>query len=508
MNRLLAVVGGAAARARRFWTRTGVRLAVIQVLVLLIAFGVAGLMTSSGVRALSEATLRREIQGEMTSLQDEIFRFGEGRLAATIDRRTRLWRGFDYGLEGPHGKHLAGVLPSPAAHAGWVEISRAGVSGGRTTDLVYVQTTPLGGTLVVGKNLAGMRREMRLVTDRLLAATVCGGLLCLAVWALFMRSTWRRLSNMGDVARLVADGRLNVRVPAAARLGRADDIDELGKAFNAMLDRIGGLVGQLRQMTIEVAHDLRTPLTRVQQKLARLEEASDLSVSHQELVTEVRADIWELLRTFDALLQLAEMESRSLADEGRSFDLADVARRLADVFRPDVEEGGRRLLIDATSATVAGDPALVAQMLANLIENSMRHTPVGTTLSIVVATDGDGARLMVADDGPGVPADLREAVLAPYFRLDQSRGSPGCGLGLAIVAAVAARHRARLAIEDNAPGLRVTAVFPPPRLAADTAIHAADGEAQPRRTKPIGASRPSASRARFQVLSRGLRKAR
>jgi signal transduction histidine kinase len=444
----------------------------------------------------------------MTSLQDEISRFGEGRLATTIDRRTRLWRGFDYGLEGPHGERLAGTLRLPAGRAGWMETSQAQASGGTAGDLVYVQPTPLGGKLGVGKDLAGMRREMRLVTDRLIAAAVCGGLLCLAVWGLFMRSTWRRLSNMGDVARLVAEGRLNVRVAAAPPAGRADDIDQLGNAFNTMLDRIGGLVGQLRRITIEVAHDLRTPLTRVQQKLARLEEAPDLSAFHQELVSEVREDIWELLRTFDALLQLAEIEGRSLADEGRSFDLADVARRLADIFRPDVEEGGRRLEVDATCATVVGDPALVAQMLSNLIENSMRHTPVGTTLRVVVATDRDGARLTVTDDGPGVPTRLREAVLAPYFRLDKGCGSPGSGMGLAIVAAVAARHRARLALEDNNPGLRVTAVFPPAPSPTDASARPAGAQVQLSSMKPIGASRPSVSRARFQALSRGLRKAR
>ncbi|HZZ33765.1 MAG TPA: HAMP domain-containing sensor histidine kinase [Phenylobacterium sp.] len=502
MNRPLISVRGAAIQARRFSTRTGVRLAAVQVLVLLIAFGVAGLVTRSGVRALGEATLRREIQGEMASLQDEIFRFGEGRLATTIDRRTRLWRGFEYGLEGPHQEHLAGTLRLPARREGWVETGQASGSGEPAAYLVYVQPTPLGGELGVGKDLAGMRLEVRLVTDRLIAAAVCGGLLCLAVWALFMRSTWRRLSNMGDVARLVAEGRLNVRVPAAAPSEGADDIDQLAKAFNTMLDRIGGLVGQLQRMTVEVAHDLRTPLTRVQQKLARLEEGSNLGASHQQLVREIRADIWELLRTFDALLQLAEIEGRSLADEGRSFDLADVAQRLADVFRPDIEEGGRRLEVDVTPATVTGDPALVAQMLSNLIENSMRHTPVGTKLSIVVATDRDGARLTVADNGPGVPARLREAVLAPYFRLDRSQGSPGSGVGLAIVAAVAARHGAQLALEDNAPGLRVTAVFP--SLAPATA----DGQAQPRSMNPIGASSPSASRARFQALSRGVLKAR
>jgi signal transduction histidine kinase len=460
-----------------------VRLAAIQVLVVLIAFGVAGLMSRAGVRAANEATLRREIQGEMTSLQDEILRFGEPRLGGTVDRRTRLWRGFEYGLQGPRGDHLAGRLRPPPGRFGWTELRQAGASGRPESYLVYVRRTPGGERLAVGKDLAGVQLELRLVTRRLIAAGACGALVCLAVWGLFVRSTWRRLAKIADAAHLVAEGRLNVRVPAGSRRS-PDDIDELGVALNTMLDRIGGLVGQLRRMTTEVAHDLRTPLTRVRQKLEHLEAAPDLPAPRRLQVAQVQADIRELLRTFDALLQLAEIEGQSPADEGAVFDLADVAQRLADAFRPDIEESGRRLVIDTAPAAVSGDVALVTQMLANLIENALRHTPVGSTMQISVAALDEGARLTVADDGPGIPAHMREAVLAPYVRLDESRHTPGSGVGLAIVAAVAARHRTRLTLEDNGPGLRVVADFPPAkgksppaaRIAAAPARNAARAE--------------------------------
>lgn len=447
------------------WRRTGVRLAAIQVLVVLIAFGVAGVMTNADIRAANEASLRREVLGEMGSLQDEIRRFGEEKLAATVERRTRLWRGFDYGLARADGTLLAGCLHPPQGQLGWTEISRQDPGGQPEVYLAYVQDTPGGRWLAVGKNLAGVRREMRLVLWRLVAAAACGGLLSLAVWTLFVRSTWRRLANIADAARLVAEGRLNVRVAQDPRR-RPDDIDELGGALNVMLDRIGGLVGELRRVTTDVAHDLRTPLTRMSQKLEELEEASDLPPSRRRVVAETQADLDELLRTFDALLQLAEIEGRGLADEGVAVDLAELAQRLAETFRPTVEEGGRRLELAIAPAQALGDPALIAQMLVNLIENGLRHTPPGTTLSIAVAAGPEGAELVVADDGPGVPADLRQAVLAPFFRLDASRNSPGSGVGLAIVAAVAARHGARLALEDNQPGLRVRVVFPPPARAA------------------------------------------
>jgi signal transduction histidine kinase len=446
---------------RRFWRRTGVRLAVVQVLVVPIAFGVAGVMTRADIHASNEATLRREILGEAASLQDEIVRRGESRLAATVDRRTRLWRGFDYGLQAADHTQQAGLLRPPQAHGGWMELTQRDAAGAPQTYLAYAERTPSGGWLTVGKNLAAGRRELQLVTWRLVAAATWGGLICLVVWALSVRSTWRRLEGIADTARLVADGRLNLRAPVRPAR-RPDDIDELGFAFNAMLDRIGGLVGELRRVTTDVAHDLRTPLTRMRQKLEELEAAPDLPPQRRLVVAQTQADLRELLRTFNSILQLAEIEGRSLADEGHVFDLAEVAQRLADTFRPDLEESGRVLEVSAAHAEVAGDPSLVAQLLANLIENAMRHTPCGATVRITVDAAADGPRLTVADDGPGVPAHLRQAVLAPFFRLDASRSSPGSGVGLAIVAAVAARHRAKLALEDNGPGLRVIAVFPPP----------------------------------------------
>ncbi|HLZ82570.1 MAG TPA: HAMP domain-containing sensor histidine kinase [Caulobacteraceae bacterium] len=457
------VAGAARRRVQGLWRRTGVRLAAVQMLVVLTAFGTADLMARAEIRSANEATLRHEITGEMASLQDEITRLGASRLPGTVDRRTRLWRGFDYGLDGPDGERLAGRLSPPRGRSGWSQVNQPMASGQVRTFLVLSQRTPQGGWLFVGKDLAGERRAMLLVTWRLLAAGACGAAVCLAGWVLFFRSAWRRLEGMSDAARLVAEGRLNVRAPAPNRR-TGDDIDGLSAAFNAMLERIGGLIDQLRRVTTDVAHDLRTPLTRMRQRLEALERARDLNPPHRRAVRAVHGDLMELLRTFDALLQLAEIESRRLADEGIAFDLAEIGLRVAQAFQPDLEASGRRLEVTAESATVVGDPALLTQMLANLVENGLRHTPTGSVVRLGVEARDGCARLTVSDDGPGVPAHMREAVLTPYFRLDQSRGSPGSGLGLSIVAAIAARHEARLSLADNAPGLVVTVSFPEPRL--------------------------------------------
>ena len=448
----------APARARALWARPGIRLAALQVAIVAIAFTLAGVVARADIQDAADRTLRREIQGELGSLQDEIQRHGEPRLNATVARRTRLWRGFEYGLRSAAGQPLGGRLSDPRGHEGWAVLPGDGDFGRGRSFLVLTRRTPSGGWLSVGKNLADVERETRLVSWRLAAAGGGGATVCLAVWALFARETWRRLAQIADTAHQVREGSLSVRVPPLARR-RLDDIDELGIALNQMLDRIGGLIAQLRRVTSDVAHDMRTPLSRMRLKLEQLERSVALAPADRLAVTSVHADLRELLRTFDALLQLAEIEGRNLFEDGAVFDLAEAVSRVAEAFRPDVEDSGRSLSLQVTPALVRGDTALAAQLVANLLENAMRHTPVGSTIRVQARPWQDGVQLSVVDNGPGIPVHLREAVLAPYFRLDSSRSTPGSGLGLAIVAAIAQRHQARLTLDDNEPGLRVTVTF-------------------------------------------------
>src|ERR1700741_3721415 len=239
---------------------------------------------------------------------------------------------------------LGGRLADARGHEGWSVIHGRGAWGQARSFLAFTQRTPSGGWLSVGKDLADVRRQALLVTWRLAAAGACGALVCLVVWALFARETWRRLGRISDTAHLVTEGSLNVRAPLTQRR-RPDDIDDLGVAFNQMLDRIGGLIAQLRRVTTDVAHDLRPPLPRMRLKLEQLERSGDLAPRDRLAITAVHADLRELLRTFDALLQLAEIEGRNLADEGGAFDVAEVASRVAEAFRPDLEEGGRSLSV-------------------------------------------------------------------------------------------------------------------------------------------------------------------
>ena len=278
---------------------------------------------------------------------------------------------------------------------------------------------------------------------------------------LLARGTLRRVDGVVTAARAVSGGQMQVRAPRRRAL-LPDDIDELGASFNAMLDEIATLMDRVRWVSTDIAHDLRTPLTHVRQKLERLKGAAGANRAVLAAAGEIEGDVDELLRLFDAMLRLAEIENDAGLTNRSSVDLAELAGRIADAYRPDIEASGRRLETRLAPATVAGDADLLGQAIANLLENALRHTPDGARIVLAV-DDADGRpRLTVSDDGPGVPAERREQVLQRFYRLEASRTTPGSGLGLAIVGAVAARHGADLALADAVPGLRVSLTFPVP----------------------------------------------
>jgi signal transduction histidine kinase len=263
---------------------------------------------------------------------------------------------------------------------------------------------------------------------------------------------------VATAAQEVTAGRLDVRVKTRAGFPR-DDIDGLGHAFNAMLGEIAALMSQVRQVSTDIAHDLRTPLARVRNRLEGLRRTADGQPALVAAVERIEVEIEEILRTFDAMLKLAELENDGQVLRLQSVDLGEVAGRVADAFRPDIEDSGRSLRTELEPAIIDGDGELIAQAMANLLDNALRHTPAGTAIGLSVKRRPDGADMAVIDGGPGVAPEHRAAVLQRFRRLDASRSTRGSGLGLAIVAAIAKRHHAELTLADAAPGLRVEMRF-------------------------------------------------
>lgn len=458
---------------RRLWRRTGVRLLALQALALVLAFSLAGVAARLLMERSEEQAFRIDVRGETASLDDEWRHKGVAHLPFTISKRTRLWHGFAYGLGDAHGLPLAGDPELARLHAaGW---SRAEARSGPA--LAYTEPLPNGGWMTVARDLTPARARLRTLSWLLTLTGAAGVSICLATAYLTTRWTWGRLDALSATAARVAEGRMDVRAPVR-REHAPDEIDEVSLALNQMLNQIGRLIGELRRVSSDVAHDMRRPLNRLRQKLERLGRAAEATPAMAAEVRRLEADFEEIIRTFDALLALAEIEGR-LRPSGL-VDLTEVVERVADALRPDIEASGRSLHARLEAASVAGDDDLLAQALANLLENALRHTPEGARIEVEVGARDGTARLRVRDDGPGIPPEQRDAALAPFGRLESSRSTPGSGLGLAIVASVATRHGARLELGDAGPGLEVTIAFP--------------ASAQPPPAAPGPVRRPEASR--------------
>jgi len=446
-------------RFNRLFARTGIRLALIQSLVVLSSFVVAGYISQIAIEKINSDQMRREVQGEMVSLEVEYRSFGPIHLPRTVARRTNLWRGFDYRLASADGRSVVGDLPSPPK-PGWSTVQKDGPGDAHPYFLVLTKRLPDGSLLSIGQNLATARKEAAGVAWVLCASGFLGVILCLGISYLFSRGAWRRIEALVSSAKAVAGGQLDARVSHPGGRVR-DDLDELGSSFNFMLDRLEDLIAQVRQVSSDIAHDLRTPLSRVRQRLDKLRDCP--SDRHLEEIALIEADLDRVLAMFAAILRLAEIESEGPETGDSPFDLAQLVQRMADTYKPDIEAEGRVLTIDVEPALVDGDAGLMAQAIANLLDNVLRHTPPCTGAAIRAARHDGVSILSVSDRGPGVPAEYREQVLRRHWRLAAHRPGSSSGLGLAIVAAIARRHRARLVLTDARPGLAVTMIFPATR---------------------------------------------
>jgi len=343
--------------------------------------------------------------------------------------------------------------------AGWLDFefqdSRA---GGR---IFQARARPFvleGGLhLLVGRDTRELRATQQLIVRALLWGLAITLALALVGGITMSRGTLRRIEQINQTSREIMGGDLSRRVPTN---GTADDFDQLAVNLNAMLDEIERLMGGIRQVSDNVAHDLRTPLTRLRNRLEQLRSGLGGESPHRDDVERSIADADQLLSTFGALLRIARIEAGGHRPELVPVDLATLVRDAAELYEALAEE--KRLTLDtrvADSETIPGDRDLLFQAVTNLLDNAVKYTPDGGRVSLEVSRAGDAVDVTVSDTGPGVPAEEREKVVERFYRLERSRRDPGSGLGLSLVAAVARMHHAALVLEDNQPGLRATLRF-------------------------------------------------
>jgi signal transduction histidine kinase len=270
------------------------------------------------------------------------------------------------------------------------------------------------------------------------------------------RSFLRRIDTISDTCRSIMAGRLGERIPAGLR---NTELDRLSATINSMLDRIQVLMNSLKQVSNDIAHDMRTPLSHLRLGLERAR--SQTSEQYSATIESAIAEADQVLEMFAALLRIAELEASARHVGFQNIDLVALLNKAHDMYKPVMDDAGHPFEIEARStAIVCGDPALLLQMITNLLDNANIHTPAGTPISISAAYGQSGPVITVSDEGPGIPAEDREKVFRRFYRREQSRTSPGSGLGLSLVSVIAELHGAVVELADNAPGLRITVKFP------------------------------------------------
>jgi hypothetical protein len=275
------------------------------------------------------------------------------------------------------------------------------------------------------------------------------------------RRVLRRIDAMTETTRTIVAGDLSGRLPVA---DTGDELDRLAENLNAMLERIEALMRGLQEVSDNIAHDLKTPLTRMRNRAEEALRAAKSEADYRAALERTIEECDALMRTFNALLMIARAECGHARDDMADFDAAEVARGIAELYEPLAEEKGLTLQIDAPGPlTVRGNRELVSQALSNLVDNAIKYAvPEATDGAIAVSAGSDDGRVLlaVADNGPGIPEADRPRVVQRFVRLERSRSQPGVGLGLSLAAAVARLHGGALILADNHPGLKAVIALP------------------------------------------------
>ena len=320
-------------------------------------------------------------------------------------------------------------------------------------------------TLLVGRDLSLQQEYAAQVRWLYLAGFGALALAGLAAGLIASRLAMRRIGEIVVTSDRIMAGDFTQRVPATSA---GDELDRLGGNLNAMLDRIESLMAGLREVSDNIAHDLKTPLTRLRTRAEAALRDGDPAQARDGL-GRVIEDADELIKTFNALLLIARLEAGPLEGSTETFELDELVRDVAELYEPVAEEAGMTLVCHADEpAIVHANRQLIGQAVANLIDNAIKYAPrsgsgdrhAGADITVDLAVAQREVSISVSDRGPGIPAADRERVLKRFVRLEASRTRPGTGLGLSLVAAVARLHGGRILLEDNAPGLRIVLALP------------------------------------------------
>lgn len=446
---------------------TPVRLALLFAALCMVAFAVSGAVAYRFIADALSGRLDAALHETWTVVAAT---YGDGDLeditAAIRSYETVPGAGNQlFSLTDASGRRLAGNFTAPPLADGLGELVTGAVQASEPRRY-RVYAGPVGtARLVVGRDLEEIDELTEVVMQSL--GWAAGAVILVAagggVW-LGLRAR-RRLDAIAGTFGEISRGRLEARIPL---IGADDDIDALARQVNAALDRLAALVEGMRQVSADIAHDLKTPLNRLRMRLESAAGLAERGEDTSAALALAQEESQQINATFEALLRIAQLEAGARKARFAAVDLVPLLANLAEIYAEVAADAGQRLLWRCAmrAATVQGDAELLTQLLANLIENAIRHCPPGTTTELALSEERDGIVVRVADNGPGIPEDERDKVFRRLYRLDQSRSTPGSGLGLSLVRAIAELHEARVHLASNDPGLVIRIVMPRLRQAA------------------------------------------
>ena len=459
-----------ASRLRQLWRSPLNRLACLFSLAFFLTYllttGLAALGVINQAQRARTGLINAEIEGLDQIYEDEDI----PGLVGAISERVQTPRDPHavYALINASGKVLAGHfnhLPKSALKPGWVSFEwyphgKASQASGAPVHIdAFVQALAEDELLLAGRDTSEQRRVFAFAYDLGAAALLTMALAAIALAYAFRRAIDSALHGPLETVHRFSMGLLAERV---ARNGSLDSFDQLGATLNSMLDRIQDLIGGIVHSTDAIAHDLRTPLSRLRTNLESLREQTQTPEAADKVDAAIR-EAEQLMSRFAALLRLARIESSdadsAAANSHQAFDLAEIAADAIELWQPMAEQKPQTIRATLTAAPVVGDRDQLFQLLSNLIDNAIKYSPSGAHIEVVTERNLAQVKLRILDSGPGIPELDRVRVFDRFVRLEADRSSPGIGLGLSLVRAIAMRHGAAISLSDNAPGLAVEVSF-------------------------------------------------
>ena len=445
------------------------KLSLVYLVVFAIGAGLVLMRVGMNVKELFDDQIDQTVEAEIAGLSEQYRQGGIRRLVETVERRANQPGSSLYLVTTFAGERITGnVAQLPVGvleRPGLIETRYARTDGvvAEHRALARIFLLPGGFRLLVGRDLED-REALRGMMLRALLTSLGWLVLIGTAGGIFVAMrVLRRVDAMSASAQTIMSGDLSQRLP---RTGSGDELDRLATSLNAMLERIGELMKGLQEVSDNIAHDLKTPLTRLRNGVDEALRTAQSSDGYRACLEKVVEESEGLIRVFNALLMIARLESGAAQEAMQHFDVAEVARDVAELYDAVAEEQGVMLTLDVDAPLMMrGGRELIGQALANLVDNAIKHgqpqeSGAQVVVNIAARRMGNRIELTIADRGPGVAAQDRARVLERFVRLEGSRSRPGSGLGLSLASAVARLHHGALRLDDNEPGLRVTIDLP------------------------------------------------